>query len=150
MEVITGGVVFIAIAVVALVLGIAVDRFLLARVGQTQLTQAKAQAERLLSDAQRDVETLRYEKIDKAEAELARREQALAQETAEAKRGLRRSREKQEQRQDKLNHRTQRVNEREKALHSAAEVLESLKAEAKYLEENGKKSGVTTTASGLQ
>ena len=128
----TVGVVLAAVAIVALgfVIGIAVDRFLLTRIGQNTLAQARQNAQLMLRNAEQEIQTLRHERVDLVEAELALREQAFTNETADAKRALRRTRDKQEQRQDKLNRRNQRLNERENVLHKAADALDALRNEA--------------------
>ncbi|GIV62207.1 MAG: ribonuclease Y [Rhodothermaceae bacterium] len=129
------GVVIGAVVMVALGIGIgiAVDRFLLKRLGLNQLAQAREQAQRLLADAEKEIEQLRFERIEKVEADLKRREDALAEETAEARRALRRSKEKLEQRQEKLNRRTQKINERENLLHKATDAIEALRKEAEQI-----------------
>ncbi|QXD17282.1 ribonuclease Y [Rhodocaloribacter litoris] len=114
-------------------IGIAVDRFLLKRLGLNQLAQAREQAQRLLADAEKEIEQLRFERIEKVEADLKRREDALAEETAEARRALRRSKERLEQRQEKLNRRTQKINERENLLHKATDAIEALRKEAEQI-----------------
>ncbi len=124
-------------AVVVVVLGIAIgillDRFLLKRLGLNQLAQAREKAERLIADAEKEVEKLRFERIDKVEADLARREELLAEETAEARRVLRRSKEKLESRQEKLNRRTRKVDERENLVHKALDTVEALRKEAEQI-----------------
>ncbi|WP_166973871.1 ribonuclease Y [Rhodocaloribacter litoris] len=129
------GVVIGAVVMVALGIGIgiAVDRFLLKRLGLNQLAQAREQAQRLLADAEKEIEQLRFERIEKVEADLKRREDALAEETAEARRALRRSKERLEQRQEKLNRRTQKINERENLLHKATDAIEALRKEAEQI-----------------
>ena len=70
------------VAVVALGIGIALDRFFLKRIGRNRLSQAHEQAERLLADAELEIKTLRHERIEKVEAQLAQREQSFTEETA--------------------------------------------------------------------
>lgn len=118
------------VAVVALVLGIVVDRFFLARIGRSRLAQAEAQAERLLADARQEAQAFRHEHIEKAEAEIARRKEEQEREYTEAKRDLRRTHHKLEQKQLKVSRRTQRVNEREAVLNKAADALDILRKEA--------------------
>ncbi len=117
------------VAVVALGIGIAVDRLLLARTGRGELARARERAERLLTEAEQEAVAFRQEHIDTAKAELERQQKAFEQERDEATRTLRRSRQKLEQRQQKLNNRVQRVNERESALHKAVEAVEALRKE---------------------
>ena len=112
-----------------LIIGIALDRFLLKRLGLNQLAEAKVKADHLLAEAAQEIEKLRFERIEKVEAELALRQHVLEEETTEAKRALRRTREKLEQRQEKLNRRAHRITERETLLLQAAEVLETLRKE---------------------
>jgi ribonuclease Y len=124
----TGGVLLLVFAVVVLgiLVGITVDRFLLKRIGLNQLAQAQQKANHLLAEAEQDIRRLRHERIETVEAELARREQAFAEESAEARHALRRSREKLDERQNRLNQRIQRINEREQVLHKTSEVLDAL------------------------
>ncbi len=120
----------VLLAAIALGLGLALDRFLLARRGRQSLDQAQDEADRLLARARQEAETLRHEKVEKEDVEITRRRQALEEERDEAKKSLRRSRQKLEQRQEKLNRRALRVNERETLLHKASEALEALRTEA--------------------
>ncbi len=120
----------IIVAVVALAIGIAVDRWLLARGRGHTLTQAKQDAARLLDEAKQEAAAFRTEHIEKANTDLERQRKAFDEERAETKRGLQRTRQKLDQRQGKLNRRTQRVNERENLLHKATEAIEGLKKEA--------------------
>ncbi|GIV61771.1 MAG: ribonuclease Y [Rhodothermaceae bacterium] len=129
------GVVIGAVVLVALGIGIgvAVDRFLLKRLGLNQLASAREQAERLLADAEKEIEQLRFERIEKRAADLDRREKALAEETTETRRALRRTKEKLDQRQEKLNRRAQKINEREHLLHKATDAIEGLRKEAEQI-----------------
>ncbi len=120
----------VAVAVVALGVGIAVDRFLLARAGGSRLSNAKQEADRILEQARREADALQHEQLEKAEQELARSQEAAANMQEETKRTLRRTRQKLEKHRDKLNRRTQRVNEREELLHKATEAIEALRKEA--------------------
>ena len=125
-------------AVVAFLVGLVVDRFVLARRQGAQLNQAQHEAERLLAEAQQKAEQHRQHHAQ-AEAQLVADRQALEQATADlndTKRTLRRSREKADQRHDKLTRRTQRVNERENALHKASEAVEALQKEAEHQRRN--------------
>ncbi len=123
-------IVLIIVAVVALAIGILVDRLLLARMGHGELVRARERAAHLLAQAEQEAVTFRQEHIDTAKAELARQQKAFEEEHEEARRTLRRSRQKLEQRQEKLNTRTLRVNERENALHQTSEAIEALRKEA--------------------
>ena len=123
-------VVTIVVAVVALGIGILLDRWLLARVGQGELANAKERAARLLTDAEQEADAFRKEHIDTAKAALERQQKAFAEEQEEAQRALQRSRQKVEKRHEKINRRTQRINERENALHKATEVIDGLRKEA--------------------
>ncbi len=123
----------VVVVVLGIAIGIVLDRFLLKRLGLNQLAQAKEKAERLLADAEQEVEKLRFERVEKVEADLARREELLAEETAEARRVLRRSKEKLEHRQEKLNRRAHKVNERENLIHKALDTVEALRKEAEQI-----------------
>ncbi len=116
--------------VVALGIGIAIDRFLLSRAGRSRLVEAEKDAERIVQHAQREAEAYRLEHIDRAEADLARTREAAENEYGESKRALQRARHKFESRREKLNLRAERVNEREAQLHKAAEAIEALRKEA--------------------
>ncbi|MEX1055690.1 MAG: Rnase Y domain-containing protein, partial [Rhodothermales bacterium] len=120
----------IAVAVVALGIGIAVDRFFLARSGRARLAQAEKDAERILLGARDEAETYRHEHVEKASAELVRSKEAAESEYEESRRALRRIRHKLAARRDKLNRRAQRINERESLLHKASEAIEALRKEA--------------------
>ncbi|WP_457651872.1 ribonuclease Y [Rhodocaloribacter sp.] len=123
----------VVVVVLGIAIGIVLDRFLLKRLGLNQLAQAKEKADRLLADAEKEVEKLRFERIEKVEADLARREELLAEETAEARRVLRRSKEKLEHKQEKLNRRAQKINERENLVHKALDTVEALRKEAEQI-----------------
>ncbi len=123
----------VVVVVLGIAIGIVLDRFLLKRLGLNQLAQAKEKADRLLADAEKEVEKLRFERIEKVEADLARREAFLAEETAEARRVLRRSKEKLDHRQEKLNRRAQKINERENLVHKALDTVEALRKEAEQI-----------------
>lgn len=120
----------IAVAVVALGIGVAVDRFLLSRFSRGRLVEAERDAESIIERAQREAETYRREHVEKAEAELARTRATAESEFSESKRALQRARHKVESRREKLNLRVERVNERENALHKAVEAIEALRKEA--------------------
>lgn len=120
----------VAVAVVALGVGIAVDRFLLARAGGSRLSNATQEADRILEQARREADALQHEHLEKAEQELARSQEAAANMQEETKRTLRRTRQKLEKHREKLNRRTQRINEREELLHKATEAIEALRKEA--------------------
>ena len=132
METITGILPLLAVAVVALGIGIAVDRWLLARTGRKEIARAKEQAAQMLVQAEQEATVFRKEHIDEAKATLARSRQAFEQERDESKRTLRRSRRKLEQRHEKLNRRAQRVNDREATLHEATEAIETLRRETEH------------------
>ncbi|WP_456428787.1 ribonuclease Y [Rhodocaloribacter sp.] len=123
----------VVVVVLGIAIGIVLDRFLLKRLGLNQLAQAKEKADRLLADAEKEVEKLRFERIEKVEADLARREELLAEETAEARRVLRRSKEKLDHKQEKLNRRAQKINERENLVHKALDTVEALRKEAEQI-----------------
>lgn len=118
------------VAVVALAIGIAVDRWLLANRRGRTVAQAREDAARILDEAKQEAATFRTEHIEKANVDLERQRKAFEDERDETKRGLQRTRQKLDQRQSKLHRRTQRVNERENAAHKAMEVVEGLKKEA--------------------
>jgi len=120
----------LAVAVVALGTGIAIDRWLLVRKGRQALTRARENAAHLLAQAEQEATAFRKEHIEEAKTALDRTRRAFEEEQEEAKRTLRRSRQKLEQRHEKLNRRVQRINEREGVVHKAADVTESLRREA--------------------
>jgi ribonucrease Y len=120
----------IAVALVALGLGIAFDRLLLARVGRRRLMEAGEKARRLLEEAEKEAALFRREHIEEARSELDRARQTFEQNQAETRRALRRTRKKLEDRQEKLNRRAQRINDREGVLHKAAEAIEGVRKEA--------------------
>jgi ribonucrease Y len=120
----------IAIAVVAWLLGVIVDRFFLTRISGKHVAKAKDQAEQLLIAARQEAQVYRQEHIEKAEAELAQRRQDLEREHTQAKRDLRHTQHRLEQRQGKLNRRIQRINELEAVLSKAADTLDALRKEA--------------------
>ena len=118
------------VAALAFGLGIAVDRFLLKRVGLSQLTDARLEAKRLIADAEREIDAVHEQRIARAEDDLSRREESFKEETAETRKNLKRLRQKLDQGQEKLHRRTLRVNEREDILHNVSDTLETLKLEA--------------------
>ncbi len=120
----------LAVAVVALGIGIAVDRWLLARAGRREIERAQERADQLLAQAEQEATAFRKEHIDDAKDALLNTRKAFDEERDETRRALRRSRQKLEQRHEKLNRRAQRVNEREQVLHEATEVIDTLRREA--------------------
>jgi ribonuclease Y len=123
----------VAVSVVALciVVGIIIDRFLLSRSVRVQVSKARDEAKRLLDEAEQEVKRIRFERIDKAEADLAIREEALSRETVENQRTIRRWKHVYKRRFAKLAQRTQRLVERENVLHKGTEVVEGLRKEAR-------------------
>ena len=126
MDISTVGV-LVAVAVAGAALGVAIDRFLLRHLGQKRLLSAREESKRLIEEAEKEARTIRRERIDRLEDELAARQKKLEEESDQQRRSLREIREKLEIRQSKLNRRTQQVNDREKALLHGAEALESLR-----------------------
>ena len=124
-----------AVAVIALglgvVAGILIDRFILSRSTRDQLLRAESEAKQLLEDAELEAKKIRFEKIERAEAEITEREEALEREKKETRRTLRRSREKLDHRHEKLTLRVQKLAEREKLANKAADTLEALRKEAR-------------------
>lgn len=114
-----------------IILGIVIDRFMLARKMREELSHASVEAKRLLNDAEQEAKKIRFEKVEKVEAELAERAETLEREKKETRRTLRRSKEKFEQRNERLSRRVQRLAEREKVVVKAAEALEALRKEAR-------------------
>ena len=120
----------IAVAVVALVIGVAIDRLLLARSSRGRLVEAARDAERIIQQAQQEGERHRNEHVEKAKADLERSRETAEKEFSDSKRALQRARHKFEARREKLNLRVERINERESALHKAVEAIEALRKEA--------------------
>ncbi|MEX0601349.1 MAG: ribonuclease Y [Rhodothermales bacterium] len=120
----------VAIAVVALGIGIAVDKFLLSRSGRNRLSAAEKEAEAILEQARKEAEALRDDRLEEAQQELARSQEAAVNLQEESKRALRQTRQKLEKHRDKLNRRTQRVNERERLLHKGSEAIDVIRKEA--------------------
>ncbi len=122
--------IMVTVAVVALVLGIVLSRFVFSRNSQQQVQQAQMESQRLLSEA--DIEKrARYEQLDRLEADINERSQTFEQERREARRALRRSKEKIEQRQEKLSRRAQRLAEREKISLKATDMLDVMRKEVR-------------------
>lgn len=117
----------VLVAVVALAIGIFVDRFLLNR----KLAKAQEEADHMLTEAQETIQS-QEKQLTSANDDLKRKQEALEEEKekiTESRRALKRSQQKLEQRHDKINRRTQRVNDRENALHKAAEAVDALRKE---------------------
>ncbi|MEM8486624.1 MAG: ribonuclease Y [Bacteroidota bacterium] len=116
----------VAVALVALVLGIVLSRFVVSRNSQ----QAQLESQRLLTEV--DVEKrARYEQLDRLESDINERVETFEQEKREARRALRRSKEKIEQRQEKLSRRAQRLAEREKISLKATDMLDVMRKEVR-------------------
>lgn len=118
----------VLVAVVALAIGIFVDRFLLNR----KLAKAQEEADHMLTEAQETIQS-QNKQLTSANDDLKRKQEAVEEEKekiTESRRALKRSQQKLDQRYDKLNRRTQRVNDRENALHKASEAVDSLRKEA--------------------
>ena len=118
------------VAVVALGIGILIGRYLLARVAGNRLAEARAEAERLRAAAEQEAKAIRYERVDKVAAQLRHKEEVFEQEKTEAKRALRRIKDKLDKRQEKLTRRGKRLGEREEVLRKATDALEVLRQEA--------------------
>ena len=138
--------ILLAVAVVALGIGIAVDRWLLARTGRKEIARAKEQAAHLLAQAEQDATVFRKEHVDKAKAALARTREAFEQEREESKHALRRSHQKQEQRHEKLDRRAQRINDRETTLHEATDTIEALRRETEHAQRQAEEFRARTEA----
>jgi ribonuclease Y len=129
MDISTVGV-LVAVAVAGAALGVAIDRFILRHLGQKRLLSVREESKRIVEEAEREARTIRRERVDRLEEELAGRQKKLDEESDEQRRSLREIRERLEIRQSKLNRRTQQVNEREKVLLRGAEALDSLRIAA--------------------
>ncbi len=138
--------ILLAVAVVALGIGIAVDRWLLTRTSRKEIARAKEQAAHLLAQAEQDATVFRKEHVDKAKAALARTREAFEQEREESKHALRRSRQKQEQRHEKLDRRAQRINDRETTLHEATDTIEALRRETEHAQRQAEEFRARTEA----
>ncbi len=138
--------ILLAVAVVALGIGIAVDRWLLTRTSRKEIARAKEQAAHLLAQAEQDATVFRKEHVDKAKAALARTREAFEEEREESKRALRRSRQKQEQRHEKLDRRAQRINDRETTLHEATDTIEALRRETEHAQRQAEEFRARTEA----
>ena len=138
--------ILLAVAVVALGIGIAVDRWLLTRTSRKEIARAKEQAAHLLAQAEQDATVFRKEHVDKAKAALARTREAFEQERDESKQALRRSRQKQEQRHEKLDRRAQRINDRETTLHEATDMIEALRRETEHAQRQAEQFRARTEA----
>lgn len=122
----------IAVAVVALCIGIAVDRFLLSRKGRARVSEAEEQANRLIQEARREADELRRQQAEQAEAELARSRSTVESEYEESRRALRRSKKKLEKQREALSRRARKINDRESLLLKGAEAIEALRNEAEH------------------
>lgn len=120
----------VAVAVAALFIGIVFTRFVLSRDSRDKLQQAQFESQRLLTEAEIDKRN-RFEQLERLESDIKEREEAFEQEKKEAKRLLRRSKEKIEQRQEKLSRRAQRLAEREKITFKATDTLDAIRKEAR-------------------
>ncbi|MBT8401568.1 MAG: ribonuclease Y [Rhodothermia bacterium] len=136
MDITTAGVI---VAVGTFALGIVIDRLLLQHFGQRRLANAKSEAQRIISDAEEEARTVRRERIDRVEQELNERQRELDREADEGRRALRTTKDKLEYRRKKLSRRTERVNDREKAVISAGEALDALKAAAAQTQKDADK-----------
>jgi ribonucrease Y len=123
----------VAVAVVALciVVGIIIDRFLLSRSVRVQVSKARDEAKRLVDEAEQEVKKIRFERIEKVEADLAVREETLARETHDTKRALRRLKHGYRRRLEKVTMRMQRLAERETVLIKATDAIEMLRKEGR-------------------
>ncbi|MFK7845851.1 MAG: ribonuclease Y [Rhodothermales bacterium] len=120
----------VAVAVAALFIGIVFTRFVLSRDSRDKLQQAQFESQRLLTEAEIDKRN-RFEQLERLESDIKEREEAFEQEKKEAKRLLRRTKEKFEQRQEKLTRRAQRLAEREKISFKATDLLDTIRKEAR-------------------
>ncbi len=124
------GIVVALVAVLALGVGIAVDRFLVKRIGLSTLADAREQASRLLADAEKEIEALREQRITRAESDLARREQEFQEEIEASRRSWRRARQKLEFRHEKLARHARMLAERDDLLQEGADLIDRLRREA--------------------
>jgi ribonucrease Y len=130
-------------ALAAAGIGFAAGRLLAAGRAQRRLDEATAALDEMLSQAERDTQAFRLEHVVQArercagaEAELARRQDALEaerhahQEDAAAQKArLHRLRNRLDTRHEKLVRRARRLDQRERAIETAAEALDALTAE---------------------
>lgn len=130
--------VYAVVAVVALLVGVLIDRFFLTRIGTSTLSQAEARAEQIIADAEQEAAAFRQEHVESVKTELHEQRTAFDEEREAAQRDLRRSRQKLDQRQKTLNRRTQQINQREKALHKATDVVEALRTDAEQQQRHAK------------
>lgn len=130
MDPVTVGTLVALVAVVALVVGISVDRYLLKRFGLNTLADAREKASRLLADAEKEIEALHEQRVARTESDLARREQEFQEEIEASRRSWRRARQKLEQRHEKLTRNARLLGERDDLLLQAMDVVDRLRREA--------------------
>ena len=114
-----------------IVVGILIDRFFLARNTRDRLLQTRDEAKQLLQETERDVNKLRIENLERAETEIAEREETFEREKKETRRALRRTKEKLDQRTERLTLKGQKLAERERIALKATDTLDTLRKEAR-------------------
>jgi ribonuclease Y len=129
--------ILVAVAVLALGLGIVTDRILLRRLGHNRLARAKSDADRLRSDQLKEIAEEKKERIAKLELELNERRQQFDSQLTESGKQLGRAKRKLEKRQEILKSKERLLEHREVALVQAAEALEALKSEAEQSRQQG-------------
>jgi ribonucrease Y len=118
------------VAVVALVAGIAIDRFLLSRLGRTRIREAEERAEQIVARAESEADILRESVRKDIELELAQKRATLDLEEEEHKRNARRLKEQYTRRHEKIGRRVQRQKERERLLEKATAAVDAIRREA--------------------
>lgn len=131
------------LAFAGILLGLGIGYFLgrgqLTRQGNKALEDAAAKADRLLADAQTKSERLAEERLQTLEVEWNAKNRAAESEIQEAKRIIRKSKDKLDQRHEKLNRRIQALVERESLLNQATETVETLKKQVSRYQQDAEK-----------
>ena len=131
----------IAIAgiVIGLGIGFITGRGQLSRQGNKAIAEASAKAESLLQDAQKKSERLVEERIQSIELEWNAKNRVAESELQEAKRIIRKNKEKLDQRHEKLNRRIQALVEREALVNHATDTVETLKKQVSRYQQDAEK-----------
>ncbi len=111
-------------------IGFVLGKFLRVHQTRKELAEATRKVHTLLAEAEKETESFRQGQLLQAKREWEEQRKLFEKKVAEARRALRKTKEKLDQRQGKLLRRTQKLNDRELMLHRAAEALEVLRKEA--------------------
>lgn len=116
----------IAVCLAALIIGFAAGRYLLARSAKNRLGTVAGELEKLLANAETEVENTKSDIVKQVQREWDRKQESFAKEADETRRSLQQQRQKLDKRQDRQNRRTSKLNDWEEKLLESSQLMEQL------------------------